>query len=134
MQDRPSANILLEAIQDFLIKEILPAVKENDALSYKTLVSWNMLSVVSREFKNGEITLDKEISRLQEHLGEKGYNTDGVSYYSKMEIASKLNSIFANEIREKKISNDNKEVWNLVKLALREKLEITNPKFLSGED
>ena len=53
MQDRPDANTLLEAIQDLIIKEILPAIKDNDGLSYKTLVSWNMLGVIGRELKYG---------------------------------------------------------------------------------
>jgi len=54
MQDRPDAPALLEAIGDFLMKEVLPAVKDSDSLSYKTLVSWNMLGVIAREFKDGE--------------------------------------------------------------------------------
>ena len=71
MQDRPDANVLLEAIQDLIIKEILPALKDNDALSYKTLVSWNMLGVIGREIKYGEIFLDKEIERVSNFLREK---------------------------------------------------------------
>ena len=47
MQDRPDSTILLEAIQDFLMKDIMPFVKESDILCYKTLVSWNMLGVIN---------------------------------------------------------------------------------------
>ncbi|HNI89886.1 MAG TPA: hypothetical protein PKX55_17165, partial [Leptospiraceae bacterium] len=70
MQDRPDANALLEAIQDLLIKEVMPAIKDNDGLSYKTLVSWNMLGVIGRELKYGEIYLDNEISRISNFLRE----------------------------------------------------------------
>lgn len=64
MQDKPTSADLLEAIQDFLMKEILPQFKDKEFLSYKTLVSWNMLGVVSREIRSGEELLDKELSRL----------------------------------------------------------------------
>lgn len=43
MQDKPTSADLLEAIQDFLMKEVLPQFKDKELLSYKTLVSWNML-------------------------------------------------------------------------------------------
>mgnify|MGYP000995769991 FL=1 len=68
MQYRPDAPSLLEAIADFLMKDVLPAVKEHDALAYKTLVSWNMLGVVSRELKSAEPLLNDEIARLLSHF------------------------------------------------------------------
>lgn len=68
MQDKPTSADLLEAIQDFLMKEVLPQFKDKELLSYKTLVSWNMLGVVSREIRSGEEALDKELGRLVELL------------------------------------------------------------------
>jgi hypothetical protein len=53
MQYRPQNNDLIDAIQEFLLKEVLPFMKDNDALVYKTLVSWNMLGVVSRALHGG---------------------------------------------------------------------------------
>jgi hypothetical protein len=132
MQDRPSANILLEAIADFLIKEILPITKDNDLLSYKTLVSWNMLEIISRELKYGEKFLTAELERLSSYLNKED-NFLTKTYQEKLELAKLWNKELSEKIREKKIFNPHSVEWNLVKLTLREKLEIANPKFLQGE-
>jgi hypothetical protein len=138
MQDRPDANVLLEAIQDLIIKEILPALKDNDALSYKTLVSWNMLGVIGREIKYGEIFLDKEIERVSNFLRENSISfvttdTEEKNYLAKMELCLSLNEKLTDYIRRKKIANEDSELWSLVKESLSEKLRITNPRFGTGE-
>ncbi len=133
MQDRPDAGILLDAIQDFLIKEVMPFVKENDALSYKTLVSWNMLGVVSRELKYGEQKLNEEIVRLSSYLKENISIKSDTSYQQKMEICRELNQQFSNQIKEQKLSLQNTEAWNLAKKSLEEKIEISNPRFQKGD-
>ena len=51
MQYKPENQDLLEAIAEFLRKDILTLVKDNDELAYKTLVSWNMLNVVIRDLE-----------------------------------------------------------------------------------
>ncbi len=133
MQDRPDAGILLDAIQDFLIKEVMPFVKENDALSYKTLVSWNMLGVVSRELKYGEQKLNEEIVRLSSYLKENISIKSDTSYQQKMEICRELIQQFSNQIKEQKLSLQNTEAWNLAKKSLEEKIEISNPRFQKGD-
>ncbi len=70
MQDKPTSTDLIESIQDFLMKEVLPQFKDRDLLSYKTLVSWNMLGVVSREIRSGEELLDRELDRLAKLLNK----------------------------------------------------------------
>lgn len=138
MQDKPDANTLLEAIQDLLIKEVLPEIKDNDSLSYKTLVSWNMLGVIGREIKYGEIFLDKEIERMSMFFRNKSIsfiNTDvkDESYIAKMKRCRSLNEKLTEYIRKKKSSNEDLELWNLVKESLNEKLKISNPRFGTGE-
>lgn len=56
MQYRPDSKELLQAIQDFLMKDLLPKLEGDDLLSYKTLVSWNMLGVIAREIENSDFT------------------------------------------------------------------------------
>ncbi|MCB1192417.1 MAG: hypothetical protein H7A23_10435 [Leptospiraceae bacterium] len=128
MQDRPDAVNLLETIQDLLIKDIMPAVKENDFLSYRALVSWNMLGVVAREFKLGEKYLNLELERLSKYLGEEKPNIS-LTYLEKMKLGEQLNKNLVEKIRKEKSDDTNKEVWELVKQSLKEKLEITNPRF-----
>ncbi len=138
MQDRPDANTLLEAIQDLIIKEILPAIKDNDGLSYKTLVSWNMLGVIGRELKYGEIFLDQEIERISNFLRENSISfvttdTKDKNYLAKMELCRSLGEKLTDYIRKKKVANEDANLWALVKESLNEKLRISNPRFGTGE-
>jgi hypothetical protein len=138
MQDRPEANVLLEAIQDLLIKEVLPALKDNEAVSYKTLVSWNMLGVIGREIKYGESFIDQEIERVAIFLRENSISfvttdTKDKNYLAKMELCRSLNEKLTDYIRKKKIANEDSALWSLVKESLNEKLKISNPRFGTGE-
>lgn len=130
MQDRPDAPALLDAIADFLLKEVLPAVRHSDALSYKALVSWNMLGVVSREIKDGETLLNAELKRLCEFL-KKPLSMPATAR-EKLALAQSLNADLAEKIRSEKIGPANKEVLSLVRQGLVEKLQIANPR--SGKD
>ncbi len=130
MQDRPSAEILIEAIQDLIIKEILPEIRNNEALSYKTLVCWNMLGVINREIKFGEELINSEIKEISEFLKTKT-DFQNITYLKKLEIAKNLNQELAKFINQNKSSVEDKEVWNLVKKNLKEKIDISNPRFNS---
>ncbi|MBV8257516.1 MAG: hypothetical protein JO073_06815 [Actinobacteria bacterium] len=48
MSDRPTAQELAEAIQEFLASEILPTVSDH-RLRFRTLVAMNALGIVYRE-------------------------------------------------------------------------------------
>lgn len=126
MQDRPRAQDLLDAIADYLLKEVLPAVRENDALAYKALVSWNMLGVVSRELKEGETHLNAELERLSKRFGESPGPLTTVR--EKMERVQSLNQKLSDQIRSGKILPSNAEVLSLVKKSLEEKLAVANPR------
>ncbi len=127
MQDRPEASVLLDAIADFLLKEVLPAVRERDALAYKALVSWNMLGVVSREIREGEGLLNAELLRLSAFL-QRPLDMPKTAR-EKLTLAAALNAELASKIRNEKIGPENKEVLTLVKQGLVEKLQIANPRF-----
>ncbi|EIE00749.1 DUF6285 domain-containing protein [Leptospira licerasiae] len=127
MQDKPSATELLEAIQDFLMKEVLPEFKDKDLLAYKTLVSWNMLGVISREIRSGEESLDKELSRLSSLLGKK---TDfPKTWNEKKNLTSAWNEELRDIIRKEKKSLEDTEYWKHIKESVIEKVEIVNPRF-----
>lgn len=133
MQDRPDINSLLEAVQDFLIKEVMPAVKDSDSLSYKTLVSWNMLGVIGREVKLGEKSSFIELERLKKILSQEDVSVSSLSHSERLILSGRLNQMLSEKIRKEKISIENREIWNAVKQGLSEKLEIANPKFSTGD-
>ena len=127
MQDKPEAPDLLDAIADFLMKEVLPRVKEDDGLAFKTLVSWNMLGVVGRELRDGDPLLEEELTGLMELLGENDPIPD--RYSEKLALARRLNTKLAEKISDEKIGPDNREIWEHVKKSVRDKLAISNPRF-----
>ena len=152
MQYRPDAKELLSAIQDFMMKELLPKLEGDDILSYKTLVSWNMLGVIAREFESNEYTnswLDILASKLSISELEKKYSIDTFRNLSKKEryqILYEWNQDLARAIRETSVhsqmnkthSNDHStkldinpkgNVWTLVKSQLKENLSVSNPRF-----
>ena len=127
MQYRPEHTDLLDAIQDFLIKEVLPAVKDSDAVAYKTLVSWNMLGVVSRELKNGRTLLEQDTAALAQMLGEK-VNTHEFADRALSQKAQQLSVAAAKSIRRSKASVGSAE-WSTVKEILKHNLQISNPRY-----
>ncbi|GBF38440.1 DUF6285 domain-containing protein [Leptospira johnsonii] len=127
MQDKPSATELLEAIQDFLMKEVLPEFRDKDLLAYKTLVSWNMLGVISREIRSGEESLDKELSRLSSLLGKKSEFPK--TWNEKKDLTSSWNEELRDIIRKEKKSLEDTEYWKHIKESVIEKVEIVNPRF-----
>lgn len=129
MQDKPNLDELLEAVSEFLMKEIFPLVKDNEELSYKTLVSWNTLQILAREWKLAEELMNEDISRLANYL-QKENSSQQITFLQKKQVWKNLNQEFSKIIREKKISEPTSKEWKLVKQSLEAKLQISNPKFL----
>ncbi|MCB1320271.1 MAG: hypothetical protein KDK34_08460 [Leptospiraceae bacterium] len=135
MQDKPEAADLMDAIQEFLMKEILPFVKERDDLSFKTLVSWNMLGVMAREFRTGEHFINAEFERLHALLNlnpDDPQLTTPDTYIEKMELCRQLNHKLAEQIRNGHFEGDltpDHPIWQHVRETLRETLSVSNPRF-----
>ncbi|MBL0953897.1 MULTISPECIES: hypothetical protein [Leptospira] len=147
MQYRPDTKELLSAIQDFMMKELLPKLEGDDLLSYKTLVSWNMLGVIAREIDNSEYTnLWSEILNQKLRISdlESKYDLESFQKLSKKEKYQVLyhwNQSLAQTIRNQSNQTNSKtnsskidtspkgKVWNLVKLQLKENLSVSNPRF-----
>ncbi|MCB1137233.1 MAG: hypothetical protein KDK23_00700 [Leptospiraceae bacterium] len=127
MQYRPEAADLCEAIADFLLKEVLPAA-QSDELSYKALVSWNMLGVVARELRDEEDLLRNEAGRLHQLLDEPGLEDLQTLQDVKQRIAS-LNDKLAEKIRSEGVADPKGQIWAHVKQTLAENLSISNPRF-----
>lgn len=126
MQYRPEHTDLIDAIQEFLLKEILPFVKDNDALAYKTLVSWNMLGVVSRELKHGRPLLEQDVQLLSKLVGEKADTAQPDREL--WQTAQRLAKQVARKIREEKTMPGGNE-WQAVKELLRHNLQVSNPRY-----
>ncbi|TGL15291.1 hypothetical protein [Leptospira meyeri] len=141
MQYRPETKELISSIQDFLMKELLPKLEGDDLLSYKTLVSWNMLGVIAREMDSSEFESDlRRIQNLDLKISdlETKYKSEEFANLTRKEKYNLLlgwNKEFANTIRnlsKDKINADLKpggKIWNFAKNQLKENLTISNPRF-----
>ncbi|MBS0617712.1 MAG: hypothetical protein JSR44_05950 [Spirochaetes bacterium] len=127
MQYRPEHTDLLEAIQEFLLKDILPFVKEEDMLAYKTLVSWNMLGVVARELKNARPLLEEDTRALARIVGTE-VNPTGLGDRELWQSAQRLSKTAAQKLRASKALPGSAE-WAAVKEIVKHNLQIANPRF-----
>ncbi|TGL86732.1 hypothetical protein EHQ68_15670 [Leptospira congkakensis] len=141
MQYRPETKELISAIQDFLMKDLLPKLEGDDLLSYKTLVSWNMLGVIARETESSEfegdlnriLELNLKISKLETDFDKIKFSN--LSRKEKYDLLLDWNQEFAKEIRNQSKNNPGFEVkpgskvWDFAKNQLKETLSVSNPRF-----
>ncbi|TGK81741.1 hypothetical protein EHQ24_10595 [Leptospira noumeaensis] len=141
MQYRPETKELISAIQDFLMKDLLPKLEGDDLLSYKTLVSWNMLGVIARETESSEfegdwnriLELNLKISKLEGDFDKIKFSS--LSRKEKYKLLLDWNQEFAKEIRNQSQNNPGFDikpgsmVWNFAKNQLKETLSVSNPRF-----
>lgn len=134
MQYRPDAKDLILAIQEFLLKDLIPKLEGEDLLSYKTLVSWNMLGVLSRELEKETDFNSKEWKNLSELPCGEGLPRDINDFErlpSKMrrEFLKEAYFNMAKELRKSKNSNTDSKEWQILKEQLQDNLAISNPRF-----
>ncbi len=70
MQDRPSANELIEAVAGFLQRELNPTITD-PRLRFRALVAANVLSILARELQAGSEPLRAEWQGLVKLLGRR---------------------------------------------------------------
>ena len=126
MQYRPDNVDIIEAIQDFLKKEMLPYLKDDEMLSYKALVSWNMLGGIARELRHGRKLLEADCNAFAAILNEKT-SIEGMGDKALLELTHRLARTVAQKIRKDKTRQG--EIWNIIKSVLQHNLEISNPRY-----
>lgn len=145
MQYRPEAKELFSAIQDLIIKDILPKIESDDLLSYKALVSWNMLGVLSREYENFDPVkewkeiLDLKLNLISEEVSVPEDKFLKLNKKAKSELLFRFYQSLSQKIRENSKQNlkahktisdmPGSPLWNFTKAQLKENLSISNPRF-----
>jgi hypothetical protein len=105
----------------------LPFVKDNEALAYKTLVSWNMLGVVSRELKNGRPLLEQDTALLAS-IAASPVDILAMGDRDLLKKAHELARAAAHRIRTQK-SLPGRDEWQATKEMLKHNLQISNPRY-----
>lgn len=107
--DIPSVDGLVEAVREFLERDVLPAVEGR--VQFHTRVAVNVLAMVQRELEAGD-------AQAREHAT--GLAALGVS--SEAELAALIRSGEADGRLD--------EIGRFVRATVRAKLEVANPKYL----
>lgn len=117
LQDRPTAPELLEAVREFLERDVMSADGVPGRVSFHARVAVNVLGIVERELRLGPSLDAAERERLGALLGHDG------------EVADLLAEL-ARGIRDGSLDDRRDEVVSCVRESVRAKLEVANPKHL----
>jgi hypothetical protein len=107
--DRPTAAELLEALHEWMERDLLPGV--DGRLQFHTRVAINMIDIVRRELELGP---DQEVQH-QEVLASFGMNDDA-------ELAA--------AIREGAFDANLVDVLNRLRPVVEDKVRVANPRYL----
>ena len=107
--DRPTAAELLEALHEWMERDLLPGV--DGRLQFHTRVAINMIDIVRRELELGP---DQEVQH-QEVLASFGMNDDA-------ELAA--------AIREGAFDENLVDVLNRLRPVVEDKVRVANPRYL----
>ena len=115
MQDRPTAVELLEAVREFLVQDVMPAVEGR--VQFHTRVAVNALGMLERELSLGPEPAAAERARLSALLGHDD------------DLAA-LTAEVAARIRDGSLDDRRDDVVAVVRESVRVKLLVSNPDYL----
>jgi hypothetical protein len=114
-QDRPSAAELVQAVREFLERDVMAATEGR--VQFHTRVAVNALGMIERELTDGPAFTDAERARAAVLLG---HGDD----------ARILERELAARIRDGSLDDDLDDVRAHVRATVREKLLVANPGYL----
>lgn len=114
-QDRPHAHELVEAVREFLERDVMPATEGR--VQFHARVARNALAMVERELRDGPALAASERARATALLGH-----DGDARALERELAAR--------IRDGSLDDRLSEVAAHVRATVREKLLVANPEHL----
>jgi hypothetical protein len=125
MQDRPTAQELIDAVAHFLGTELAPSLHD-PRQKFRTLVAANVLSIVARELKLGDELAQAEWHRLNALMGD---DAPGEDLRAEIDVMTRAlcARIRAGQADEGEFHD---AVFAHVEQTVMEKLQVANPKFL----
>jgi hypothetical protein len=108
--DEPSAGELVEAVREFLERDVMPATEGR--VQYQTRVAVNVLGVVERELRLGA-------AQAEAHA-------DGLARLGLADEAALAAAIRDGGLTDEQLA----EVTAFVRATVRAKLEVANPRYL----
>ena len=117
--ERPDAAELVEAVSEFLEREVAPRLEGQPAFHLR--VARNVLAIVGRELESGEAMAKAEHERLVRLLGEDGTLVE-------------LNAALARRLREGQLGEARQEILSHLRETVRDKLKLANPRYLAAAE
>jgi hypothetical protein len=117
LQDRPTAAELVEAVREYLERDVMTADELPGRVRFHARVAMNVLGIVERELRLGPELDAAERRRLAALLGHDG------------EVDALLAEL-ARGIRDGSLDDRRDEVVACVRDSVRAKLEVANPRHL----
>lgn len=115
---RPTAAELLDAVREFLERDVLPALAADTR--FQCRVAINVLATIRRELELGPVFAGRERERLATVLGGVGA----------AESLDALNRRLARAIREGSVDVDGPALRDHLRRTIEEALRINNPRWL----
>lgn len=131
MQDRPTYDELLNAVQGFLERDVVPALEGTK--KFHARVAANVLAIVRRELAVEADQLAAEWQRLDALLGPEPTPTDLASFKRRLaerngDLCERIQAGAADAGEYRRL------VLAHVRETVRQKLVVANPKLLAAED
>ena len=115
----PSAEQIVDVLEYFLQDDVSPELGARK--QFRCRVALNLLGILRRELTQRDAVTRQQRARLQDILGTDEHEL------------SRLNKELANQIRFGKVELDDERIAQHVRLAQREHLSISNPKWLDEQ-
>ena len=127
MQDRPTAEELVDAVRGYLEDEVLPDLRD-DRRRFRALVAINALRILERELRMEESLLQREAIALSALLGERPHSGGEVASYALLrERVAELNFRLAHAIREGDVPAG---TLAHLRATAADKLRVASPRYL----
>ncbi len=129
MQDRPTTAELIEAVRDYLTRELLPTVGDH-RLRFRGLVAANILAITARELAAGEADLLAEWAELAPLLGLPADPPDRL--VDLQAAVERGNRELCTRIRAGEFDADPRReaALRFARGAVERKLRVNNPRYL----
>jgi ferritin-like protein len=119
MQDRPTADELLDSVAEYLFTELRPEVPREQR--FKVLVAANVCAVVAREIRAGKEPDSADLALFGELLGEEVENT--------REAAAEL----SRRLRAGELDDRIDQLTPRLEEHVRRKLDVARPGYSGGD-
>jgi hypothetical protein len=126
MQDRPEKEVLLDAIANFLINQVRPAISD-PGLNFRVLIAANLAVIAAAEIRGEETQDPAELNRLRALLADVPPVGDLTTRTGRYEATRALNHALAEQLKAGKVGYA--QATAHLKQTLIEKLAVNNPRF-----